>query len=276
MTRVPDGRNPLIRRRKGWEIEEEENPGKREAVASKLYAAKNGKSRKKENRSDMGKVFVIEGSDGSGKETQTRLLFAYLQARGCAVRKVSYPNYESESSALVRMYLGREFGEDPFAVNPYVTSAFYAVDRFASYLKEWKEFYESGDDHIVICDRYVTSNMLHQAAKLDTMEEKAAFLDWEYDFEYVKGGLPVPDQVFFLDVPPEVSARIMRGRANKFTHGTRNDIHEANPDFLRRSYENGIFLAEKYGWERIECCDKAGNLKSIEEIHGALCAYFSA
>ena len=215
----------------------------------------------------MGKVIVIEGSDGSGKETQTRLLFEYLQAQGQPVRKVTYPNYESDSSALVRMYLGREFGDDAFAVNPYVTSAFYAVDRFASYLKEWKDFYESGDDHIVICDRYVTSNMLHQAAQLDTPEEKTAFLDWEYDFEYVKGGLPVPEHVFFLDVPPEVSARLIRERANKITHEAKKDIHEANPDFLRRSYENSILLVEKYGWERIACCDGEGNLKTIEEIH---------
>ena len=215
----------------------------------------------------MGKVIVIEGSDGSGKETQTRLLFEYLQAQGQPVRKMTYPNYESDSSALVRMYLGREFGGDAFAVNPYVTSAFYAVDRFASYLKEWKEFYESGDDHVVICDRYVTSNMLHQAAKLDTPEEKTAFLDWEYDFEYVKGGLPVPEHVFFLDVPPEVSARLIRERANKITHEAKKDIHEANPDFLRRSYENSILLVEKYGWERIACCDGEGNLKPIEEIH---------
>lgn len=215
----------------------------------------------------MGRVIVIEGSDGSGKETQTRLLFEYLQAQGQPVRKMTYPNYESDSSALVRMYLGREFGGDAFAVNPYVTSAFYAVDRFASYLKEWKEFYESGDDHVVICDRYVTSNMLHQAAKLDTPEEKTAFLDWEYDFEYVKGGLPVPEHVFFLDVPPEVSARLIRERANKITHEAKKDIHEANPDFLRRSYENSILLVEKYGWERIACCDGEGNLKPIEEIH---------
>ncbi len=218
----------------------------------------------------MGKVIVIEGSDGSGKETQTRLLGKYLKEQGCPVRMVNYPNYGSESSALVRMYLGREFGSDAFAVNAYVASAFYAVDRFASYLKEWKTFYEAGDDHIVICDRYVTSNMLHQASKLDTLEERLAFLDWEYDFEYVKGGLPVPDHVFFLDVPPEVSADLIRERANKITHEAQKDIHEANPEFLRRSYENSMLLVERYGWDRVECCDGQGKLKSIEEIHRML------
>ena len=166
----------------------------------------------------MGKVIVIEGSDGSGKATQTKLLYEALTAQGKQVKMVSYPCYESDSSALVKMYLEGEFGSDPAAVNPYVASSFFAVDRFASYLKEWKEFYESGEDHIVICDRYVTSNMLHQTAKLDSLEEKLAFLDWEYDFEFVKGGLPVPEKVFFLDVKPEVTFRLMKDRENKITH----------------------------------------------------------
>ena len=180
----------------------------------------------------MGKVIVIEGSDGSGKATQTKLLYEALTAQGKKVKMVSYPCYESDSSALVKMYLEGEFGADPAAVNPYVASAFFAVDRFASYLKEWKEFYESGEDHIVICDRYVTSNMLHQTAKLNFLEEKLAFLDWEYDFEFVKGGLPVPEKVFFLDVKPEVTFRLMKDRENKITHQAKKDINESDQAFL--------------------------------------------
>ena len=134
----------------------------------------------------MGKLIVIEGSDGSGKATQTKLLYEYLKKQGKNVTMVSYPNYESPSSALVKMYLGSEFGNDPYSVNAYVASSFYAVDRFASYLKDWKAFYESSPEAVVICDRYVTSNMLHQTAKLETKEEKEEFLDWEYDFEYKK------------------------------------------------------------------------------------------
>ena len=219
----------------------------------------------------MGKVIVIEGSDGSGKATQTKMLYEYLVERGKKVRMVSYPNYESQSSSLVKMYLGSEFGKDPFGVNPYVTSSFFAVDRFASYLKEWKGFYEEGEDRIVICDRYVTSNMLHQTAKLDTLEEKLDFLDWEYDFEFVKGGLPVPDYVFFLDVKPEVTFRLMRDRENKITHEAKKDIHENNREFLVRSYENSMILCEKYGWIRVDCCDEDGNLRSIGDIHERIC-----
>ena len=207
----------------------------------------------------MGKVIVIEGSDGSGKATQTKLLYEALTAQGKQVKMVSYPCYESDSSALVKMYLEGEFGADPAAVNPYVASSFFAVDR--------KEFYESGEDHIVICDRYVTSNMLHQTAKLDSLEEKLAFLDWEYDFEFVKGGLPVPEKVFFLDVKPEVTFRLMKDRENKITHQAKKDIHESDQAFLVKSYENSMILSKKYGWIKIPCCDETDNMKSIEAIH---------
>ncbi len=221
----------------------------------------------------MGKVIVIEGSDGSGTATQTKLLYEKLVSEGKKVRMVSYPNYESPSSALVKMYLGSEFGSDPYGVNAYVASSFYAVDRFASYLKDWKAFYEGGEDHLVICDRYVTSNMLHQMAKLNSASEKDKFLDWEYDFEFVKGGLPVPDYVFFLDVKPEVTFQLMKDRENKITHEAQKDIHEANGEFLVRSYENSVILREKYGWISVECCDAQGKMKSIEEIHAIICSH---
>ena len=218
----------------------------------------------------MGKLVVIEGSDGSGKATQTKLLFEYLKEQGRNVRMVSYPDYDSPSSSLVKMYLGSEFGQDPYSVNAYVTSAFFAVDRFASYLKNWKSFYESSKDAIVICDRYVTSNMLHQTSKLESLAEKERFLEWEYDFEFVKGGLPVPDLVFFLDVPPDTAFRLMRDRENKITHKSEKDIHESNKDFLVKSYENSILVGKKYGWRNIRCCDDEGNMESMEVIHGRI------
>ncbi len=215
----------------------------------------------------MGKLVVIEGSDGSGKATQTKLLFEYLEGQGRKVRMVSYPDYDSPSSSLVKMYLGSEFGHNPYDVNAYVTSAFFAVDRFASYLKNWKRFYESSEDAIIICDRYVTSNMLHQTSKLESLAEKEAFLDWEYDFEFVKGGLPVPDLVFFLDVLPNTAFRLMKDRENKITHESKKDIHESNKDFLVKSYENSILVGKKYGWRNIQCCDSEGNMESVEVIH---------
>lgn len=221
----------------------------------------------------MGKVIVIEGSDGSGKATQTALLYEYLQKAGKQVRKVTYPNYDSPSSSLVKMYLGKEFGDDAFAVNAYVASSFFAVDRFASYIKDWKEFYEADEENIVICDRYVTSNMLHQTAKIKGREEKLKFLDWQYDFEFVKGGLPVPDKVFFLDVKPETTFRLMKDRENKFTHELEKDIHESNQEFLIKSYENSLLLGERYGWDRISCCDDEGQMKSIEAIHEIICQH---
>lgn len=215
----------------------------------------------------MGKLIVIEGSDGSGKATQTKLLYEYLAEKGKSVKMVSYPDYESPSSSLVKMYLGGSFGSDPYDVNAYVTSSFFAVDRFASYLKDWKKFYESSEDGIVICDRYVTSNMLHQTSKLKTIEEKEAFLDWEYDFEYIKGELPIPDLVFFLDVDPETAFCLMKNRENKITHESAKDIHESNQEFLIRSYENSLFVGEKYHWKKIQCCTKRGAMKTIKEIH---------
>lgn len=164
------------------------------------------------------------------------------------------------------MYLGGAFGKDAAAINPYIASSFYAVDRFASFLQDWKDFYEESENNIVICDRYVTSNMLHQAAKINSIEEKEKFLDWEYDFEFVKGGLPVPDMVVFLNVKPETSLKLMELRANKITKEQKKDIHESNADFMRKSYENSVFLCDKFGWEKIDCCE-GENIKSMKRIH---------
>lgn len=159
-----------------------------------------------------GKLFIIEGGDGSGKATQTRLLTEHLQRDGYDVKSVSYPDYDSDSSALVKMYLRGDFGSDADAVNPYAASAFFAVDRFASYQMKWKAFYEQGG--IVIADRYTTSNMLYQMIKIDDPAQRRAYLAWLEDFEFRKMGLPAPDKVFLLDVPwPSRSGSWRTGRA---------------------------------------------------------------
>ncbi|NLM35094.1 MAG: thymidylate kinase [Clostridiales bacterium] len=211
-----------------------------------------------------GKLIIIDGSDGSGKATQSLKLFQRLQQEGYKVKKVEFPDYDSDSSALIKMYLNGSFGSDPNEVNPYVASSFYAVDRYASYVMKWKSFYEEGG--IILCDRYTTSNMVHQAAKIQDEKEKEKFLNWLWDYEFNLFGLPVPDAVVFLDVPAAYSKKLMEERLNKFTGDEKKDIHERNLDFLQNSYNNAKKIAEKYNWIRINCVEN-DTMYSIEEIH---------
>lgn len=210
-----------------------------------------------------GKLIVIEGVDSSGKETQTKQLVERLNQQNIPVKMVSFPDYESDSSALVKMYLGGEFGGTPEAVSAYAASLFYAVDRYASYNRSWKKDMDAGIT--VVCDRYVTSNMIHQAAKVEKTEEKEAFLDWLCDLEYKKLDLPEPDVTFFLDMPPEMSAKLMELRRNKITGGEQKDIHENNREFLKKSYKNAKFIAEKFHFTLVNCV-KNNQLRSIETI----------
>ncbi|KRU24818.1 thymidylate kinase [Clostridium sporogenes] len=213
---------------------------------------------------ERGRLIVIEGSDGSGKATQTKKLYDKLVRENKKVKKVEFPNYKSESSALIKMYLSGEFGRDPDSVNPYASSTFYAVDRFASYKKDWEEFYLKGG--IVIADRYTTSNMIHQAAKIKDVQAKDNFLNWLWDFEFGKFNLPVPDCVIFLDMPPKFSKSLMKTRNNKFTGEKEKDIHENNYEYLLESYNNSKYISEKYDWNRIECTNK-DKIKSIDQIN---------
>ncbi len=211
-----------------------------------------------------GKLIIIEsGSDASGKATQSDRLYQHLVGDGYMVRKVSYPNYDSDSSALVKMYLHGDFGKKPEDVSPYVASTFYAADRYASYKKEWEDFYLNGG--IVIADRYTTSNMVHQAAKMNR-EEGEEFLKWLWDFEFHIYQLPVPDSVLFLDMPPEMSQQLMKDRANKITGAKEKDIHESNRAYLVQSYETSLYIADKYQWDKVQCV-KNGNLRTIDDIH---------
>ena len=210
-----------------------------------------------------GKLIIIEGGDGSGKATQTRLLVEGLRKNGKSVKAVSFPDYDSESSALVKMYLRGDFGKDADAVNPYAASAFYAVDRFASYQMHWKQFLQEG--RIVIADRYTTSNMLYQMIKIETQMEKETYLNWLEDFEFNKMGLPRPDCVILLDVPLEVTEQLMAQRVGK-TGGQTGDIHERDESFLRRCHEAYDMLANKYNWYRIDCTLQQ-KMRSAEDIH---------
>ena len=209
-----------------------------------------------------GKLLVLEAGDGSGKATQTKMLRERLVAEGRRVRQVEFPDYESPSSALVRMYLGGDFGERASEVNAYAASAFFAVDRYASFQTKWRADLEAGA--IVLADRYTTANMVHQAVKLEEAAEREAFLAWLEDFEYGKLALPRPDLVLFLDMDPAVSRRLIAARAA--ASGAARDIHERDEDYLVRCHRASVNLAARCGWQRIRCSE-AGEPLSREAVH---------
>ena len=207
-----------------------------------------------------GKLIVIEGLDGSGKATQANALVKTLKARGMQVRKVSFPDYESNSSALVKMYLAGEFGSRPDDVNAYAASSFYAVDRYASFKKDWEDFYRSGG--IVVADRYTTSNAVHQCSKLPRRQWDD-YLRWLFHFEYELLGIPAPDRVIFLRVDLAVSQRLMTERY----HGdeSRKDIHEHDLAYLDRSAHAAEYCAAELGWSVVNCAIN-GRMRPVEEI----------
>ena len=209
----------------------------------------------------QGKLIVIEGLDGSGKATQAKLLCEALEARGHKVKKVSFPDYESSSSALIKMYLAGEFGTDPASVNAYAASTFYAVDRYASFKKGWESFYNEGG--IVVADRYTTSNAVHQCSKLPR-DQWDGYLQWLFDFEYRLVGIPAPDRVVYLRVDPAVSQRLMTGRYQG--DESRKDIHEKDLAYLDRSRQAAEYCAEKLGWKTVSCVSE-GAMRTIEDIH---------
>ncbi len=209
----------------------------------------------------MGKLIVIEGTDGSGKSTQFRTLTEHLSSDGYAFQKLVFPQYSEPSSALIRMYLGGEFGSTPTDVNAYAASAFYAVDRYASYKKVWGKGYEDGG--LVVSDRYTTSNAVHQASK-EPPERREAFLKWLYEFEYTQLGLPRPDLTVYLDVPTAYTEQLLRSR--EAATNTQADIHELDMNYLATCRETGRAAARYYGWHIIECV-RDGKMRSIEDIH---------
>ena len=193
-----------------------------------------------------GKLIVLEGIDGSGKSSQYRRLCARMEKDQIAYNHIVFPRYDKDSSALIRMYLGGQFGTHPTDVNAYAASTFYAVDRFASYREDWGKIYESGG--LILSDRYTTSNAVHQGCKLED-EELPGFFDWLSDLEYGKMGLPEPDLVIYLDVDLETSLRRMRRREQK--NHTSADIHEKDTQYLARCLHTADLACRHYGWQRI-------------------------
>ena len=215
----------------------------------------------------MGKLFVIDGTDGSGKQTQFDLLKEHLSKDGIDYRTVSFPNYDSPSSSLVKMYLSGEFGNNAKEVSPYIASIFYASDRYATFTKDLKDYYNNGG--IILADRYTTANMVHQAGKIDDETEREMFLNWLFDLEFNIFGLPEPTKVFFLNMPPEKVKELIKNRENKFTHSDKKDIHENDQKHLEDSYNAACSLVDKYSWNEIKCVrDK--NIRTREDIHNEI------
>ena len=209
----------------------------------------------------MGKLIVLEGIDGSGKSAQYRRLTARFEREGLDYHSIVFPRYDQESSALIRMYLNGDFGSRPDDVNAYASSIFYAVDRYASYMTDWKAYYQSGG--VVLSDRYTTSNAVHQGAKLPP-EEQPRFFDWLYDLEYVKLGLPRPDLVIFLDVDLATSEARMHRRQLKT--GKSGDIHERDTEYLQLCLDTGHRAAADYGWRVVDFM-KDGKEREVDEKH---------
>ncbi len=208
----------------------------------------------------MGKLIVIEGLDGSGKSTQLELLLKNLQKQGIDCKSFSFPDYDSDSSALVKMYLGGAFGDKPDSVNPYAAATFFSVDRFANYKQNWEEYYKNGGN--VVVGRYTTSNAIHQTSKLPA-EQWEGYLNWLYDFEYRLIGIPKPDLVVMLDMPTSVSQKLLTGRYGG--DESKKDIHERDVEYLENCRKAAVFTAEYSGWQIISCA-KGDEPRTIDDI----------
>ena len=212
----------------------------------------------------MKKLIIIEGLDGSGKSTQVKLLENFFKEQSVKYKKIKLPDYDSPSSTLVKMYLGGEFGKSASDVNAYAAGAFYAVDRFASFKLNWEKDYENGT--VILADRYATSNSIYQMEKI-SKEQWDAYLEWSADFEYEKIGIPKPDSVIYLDMPVEISQKLMSQRYGG--DEGKKDVHEVNVEFLKKCREAALYAADKQGWKVIPCSDGENPLP-IEKIHSEI------
>ncbi len=209
----------------------------------------------------MATLIAIDGLDGSGKNTQATMLVNRLKIEGLSVKNISFPMYDSDSSAPVRMYLDGKLGSRPSDTNAYAASTLFACDRYCSYKADWKKDYDSLNK-IIVANRYTSANAVHQLSKMPR-EHWDEFLDWLWDFEFIKLGLPAPDLVLYLELLPEQSMELVSLRSS--TTGQKKDIHELDEGFMRRSYEAAQFACEKLGWTKIKCYDNNG-VREITDI----------
>ena len=211
----------------------------------------------------MGFLITVEAPDASGKATQTKMLLERLTSEGYKTYKFAFPNYGSDACRPVEMYLDGVLGNRPEDTNAYSASVLFAVDRFFSYRTEWKKLLDE-ENTVIVLDRYTTSNAVHQIVKLPE-KEWDGFLSWLYDFEFVKMALPVPDITVALDVPPEVSKKLLDKRA-KEDENHKVDIHEADSEYLKKCYEASKYASEKWNWTRVSCTAN-GEMLTRSEIH---------
>lgn len=216
----------------------------------------------------MGKLIAIDGVDASGKQTHTELLAEHFTKMGRKVRRLSFPMYDKPGSTLVKMYLSGELGKSADDVDAYCASTLFAADRFTSFRSDWERDYLDPET-LIIADRYVSSNMIHQAGKISDPHEKEKFLNWLFDFEFRLYKLPEPDLTVFLDMPPEYGRILMQGRNNKFSGEAAPDIHERDLGYLEKSYENAKFISDKFGWKHVLCV-KNEKIRTIDEIQAEI------
>ena len=215
----------------------------------------------------MGKFITIDGLDGSGKGTQSEKLVEYLKSTGKRVRVLSFPMYENESSAFVKMYLEGKLGDKPSDTNAYTASMFFACDRYISYKTDWKKDIDDPDT-IVVANRYTTANAVHQLSKLPENDWED-FLSWLWDFEIGKLGLPAPDKVVYLELPPRLSLSLVRSRSE--STGQKMDIHEKDTEYMAKCYEAALYSCNKLGWEQIKCYD-GDTIRTREDIFDEILA----
>ena len=209
-----------------------------------------------------GKLIVFEGTDGSGKATQAKLLAQRLRDEGVPFQEIDFPRYGKPSAVMVEEYLRGAYGKKPGDVSAYAATLFYAMDRYASYKEDWGNFYEAGG--LVLANRYTTSNAVHQASKLPPTEREA-YLSWLFDLEYKRLGLPEPTLVLYLDLPTELTEQMMRQRQEET--GVSADIHERDETYLRNCRQNARQVARDCGWTVLNCA-RDGQIRTVEDIHG--------
>lgn len=207
----------------------------------------------------------IEGTDGSGKQTQAEMLYHHLKQSGKKCRLITFPDYNSESSALIKMYLSGKFGSDPQSVSPKVASIFYACDRYASFQTQWKQSYDNNE--IIIADRYTSSNIIHQGAKILDPAKRSEFINWLNELEYNVFSIPKPDIIIYLNMPSAVSRMLIDKRASEASTNKNVDIHEASHSHLQRATDIALDISSSMGWCQIDCVDSKNRLKSVDSIH---------